>query len=104
MIIRIKTERTDDFIADGHDSGKPEAYRDAIHFNASGHANHIFFCKLLKQCVEDSEDLGKVIDDTFRCLPILQEKVTLVTTVDLGSGWAWSGTSEKNTGELFVST
>ncbi|MDR0741058.1 MAG: hypothetical protein LBF34_05110 [Puniceicoccales bacterium] len=41
-------ENIDNFIADGHYSRIPEPHRDAVRFNAGGHANHTFFWDILK--------------------------------------------------------
>jgi Fe-Mn family superoxide dismutase len=101
-------ENIDDFIADGHYSRVPEPYRDAVRFNAGGHANHTFFWNILKSQGENSEylpeDLAKVIDNTFGSLLKFKEKFIAAALGHLGSGWAWLNVPEKNPEKLFIST
>jgi Fe-Mn family superoxide dismutase len=101
-------ENIDDFIADGHYSRVPEPYREAVRFNAGGHANHAFFWNILKPHTGNSErlpeDLAKAIDGTFGSLSAFKEKFTAAALGHLGSGWTWLNVSENNPKTLFIST
>ena len=69
----------------------PEAVRDAVRFNAGGHANHLLLWDLIVPggAASPRDGLADAIDTSFGSLAAFQERFVEAGATHFGSGWVW---------------
>lgn len=83
----------------------PAEDRNAIQFNAGGHANHCFFWDILKPYHQKStipSELEIALQKSFSSVEAFQKSFEQTAAKHLGSGWAWLCVNPQN--ELIMLT